>query len=72
MDTETHEDPEMSAVEYENLVLTDRVYQLQLALLKARAEIDALSYELVYLKSDFNRLLGKYAPEDPRFDPDIN
>lgn len=72
MDTDPHEDPEMSTAEYETLVLTDQAYQLALALSKARMTIDALSYELIYLKSDFNRLLGKYAPEDPRFDPDIS
>lgn len=46
MDTETHEDPEMSATEYENLVLTDRVYQLQLLLQKAHRENVALRKEL--------------------------
>ena len=46
MATETHEDPEMSAAECENLVLTDRVYRLQLLLQKAHRENIALRKEL--------------------------
>ena len=46
MATETHEDPEMSAAEYEVLVLTDRVYRLKLALQRAHRENIALRKEL--------------------------